>query len=145
MNHSADKAVVVPDDKVNPDLGDQMLRDAAAADAAEHKMTIKDGWRTHRKAIMWSMLLSAALIMEGYDVVVIGSFYGHPAFLRRFGVAAPGANEVGYIIPAEWQSALSNGSSAGGIIGLMVGLKGECGADPRLTAGPPTATVPRLS
>ncbi|TXT04231.1 hypothetical protein VHUM_04229 [Vanrija humicola] len=83
-------------------------------------MTIKDGWRTHRKAIMWSMLLSGALIMEGYDVVVIGSFYGHPAFLRRFGVPAPGANEVGYIIPAEWQSALSNGSSAGGIIGLMI-------------------------
>lgn len=26
----------------------------------------------------------------------------------------------GYVIPAEWQSALSNGSSAGGIIGLLV-------------------------
>jgi SP family general alpha glucoside:H+ symporter-like MFS transporter len=26
----------------------------------------------------------------------------------------------GYIIPAEWQSALSNGSSAGGIIGLLI-------------------------
>jgi len=117
-----EKDVVVADDKVNADLGTQLVHDAAAADAAEHKMTIKDGWRTHKKAILWSMALSAALIMEGYDVVVIGSFYGHPAFLRRFGVEAPGANEVGYIIPAEWQSALSNGSSAGGIIGLLVSI-----------------------
>jgi SP family general alpha glucoside:H+ symporter-like MFS transporter len=57
--------------------------------------------------------------MEGYDVVVIGSFYGHPAFLKRFGV--PDASSTnGYVIPAEWQSALSNGSSAGGILGLLL-------------------------
>lgn len=40
------------------------------------------------------------------------------AFLRRFGVPTT-ASENGYVIPAEWQSALSNGSSAGGIIGLL--------------------------
>jgi SP family general alpha glucoside:H+ symporter-like MFS transporter len=115
-----EKDVVVADDGVNERMDQEILREAATADAAEHKMTVADGWRTHKKAIMWSMLLSGALIMEGYDVVVIGSFYGHPAFLKRFGVYSPGSNEVGYIIPAEWQSALSNGSSAGGIIGLLV-------------------------
>jgi SP family general alpha glucoside:H+ symporter-like MFS transporter len=40
------------------------------------------------------------------------------AFLKRFGV--PANTENGYVIPAQWQSALSNGSSAGGIIGLLV-------------------------
>jgi MFS family permease len=41
------------------------------------------------------------------------------AFLKRFGV--PDAKSTnGYVIPAEWQSALSNGSSAGGIIGLLL-------------------------
>lgn len=40
-------------------------------------------------------------------------------FLRRFGVPTT-ATEVGYAIPPDWQSALSNGSSAGGIIGLLV-------------------------
>ncbi len=54
--------------------------------------------------------------MEGYDVVVIGSFYGQPNFLARFGTLYEGK----YIIPAEWQSALGNGSSAGGIIGLLL-------------------------
>jgi SP family general alpha glucoside:H+ symporter-like MFS transporter len=49
------------------------LQKAAAAEAAEHSMTLASGWRTHRRAIFWSMALSFALIMEGYDVVVIGA------------------------------------------------------------------------
>ena len=42
-------------------------------------------------------------------------------FLKRFGVATD-TTEIGYAIPPEWQSALSNGSSAGGIIGLLVSI-----------------------
>ncbi|KZT59946.1 sugar transporter [Calocera cornea HHB12733] len=97
----------------------QVIHDGAMADEAEHKTTLLQAFKTHKKAIFWSMALSAALIMEGYDVVVIGSFYGQPNFLRRFGVLAPGT-ENGYVIPAAWQSGLSNGSSAGGILGLFV-------------------------
>ena len=113
------------------------VKDAAHADEIEHKQTLSEAFAIHKKAIFWSMALSAALIMEGYDVVVIGSFYGHrqfptrcmptssssASFLRRFGVEAPGTTN-GYVIPAQWQSALSNGSSAGGIIGLLVGEVG---------------------
>jgi SP family general alpha glucoside:H+ symporter-like MFS transporter len=53
------------------------VKDAAQADEIEHKQTLAEAFAIHRKAIFWSMALSAALIMEGYDVVVIGSFYGH--------------------------------------------------------------------
>ncbi|KAJ7091711.1 maltose permease [Mycena crocata] len=95
-----------------------VVKDAAQADAAEHNMSIREAFGIHKKAIFWSMMLSAALIMEGYDVVVIASFYGQPAFLKRFGVENPatGLN----VIPAPWQSGLGNGSSAGGIIGLII-------------------------
>ena len=41
------------------------------------------------------------------------------AFLKRFGVPTTG-NAIGYAIPAPWQSGLSNGASAGGIIGLLI-------------------------
>lgn len=62
-------------------VGDKLdhttILDAAQADQVEHKQTIKEAFAVHKKAIFWSMALSAALIMEGYDVVVIGSFYGH--------------------------------------------------------------------
>lgn len=53
------------------------IKGAAYADANEHSETLGQAYRVHKKAIFWSMALSAALIMEGYDVVVIGSFYQH--------------------------------------------------------------------
>lgn len=39
-------------------------------------------------------------------------------FTKRFGI--PADTSTGYTITAPWQSGLSNGSSAGGIIGLLV-------------------------
>ncbi|KAJ7046038.1 maltose permease [Mycena alexandri] len=97
---------------------DEVTHDAAKADEAEHNMSIREALRIHKKAVFWSVVLSAALIMEGYDVVVIGSFYEQPAFLKRFGVVNPATGQK--LIPAPWQSGLGNGSSAGGIIGLMI-------------------------
>ncbi|KAF8160277.1 hypothetical protein K438DRAFT_1909944 [Mycena galopus ATCC 62051] len=96
----------------------EVTHDAAQADRVEHTMSIRDAFRTHRKAVFWSMVLSAALIMEGYDVVVIAAFYEQPAFLRRFGVVNPASGEL--VISAPRQSGLGNGSSAGGIIGLLI-------------------------
>ncbi|GHJ90283.1 hypothetical protein NliqN6_6685 [Naganishia liquefaciens] len=94
-----------------------LIKDAADADQIEHEMGVRQALRIHKKAVLWSMALSAALIMEGYDVVLIASFYGHPAFLKKYGVPGP---EGKNIIPAAWQSGLGNGSSAGGIIGLLI-------------------------
>lgn len=39
--------------------------DAAKADDAEHKISVKDAFIQHRKAVLWSMALSVALVMEG--------------------------------------------------------------------------------
>lgn len=116
---SEDGVANVHTDDLAHALDAQVIHDAAKADATEHKMTLLQAFKSHRRAIFWSMALSAALIMEGYDVVVIASFYGHPAFLKRFGVLVPGTTDQ-FVIPAEWQSALSNGSAAGGIIGLFI-------------------------
>ncbi|KAI0699131.1 maltose permease [Cytidiella melzeri] len=110
--------IAAPDGELSQKFDPKALQGAAKADAAEHQASVWEAFRIHKKAIFWSMALSGALIMEGYDVVVIGSFYGQPNFLKRFGVPAPGSTN-GYVIPAQWQSALSNGSSAGGIIGLL--------------------------
>ncbi|GFZ47109.1 hypothetical protein JCM24511_04851 [Saitozyma sp. JCM 24511] len=115
--HEAPPNTVVAD---NDDLARRLdlhtIKDAAKADEAEHTATLWDAFRVHKKAIFWSMALSGALIMEGYDVVVIGSFYEQPSFLKRFGQQT----DKGLVIPAEWQSGLGNGSSAGGILGLLL-------------------------
>lgn len=63
----------------------QLLASAEEADRIDHELTIRQALRKYKVAIFWAMLLSCALIMEGYDVVVIGSFYGQPQFIKRFG------------------------------------------------------------
>ncbi|KAJ6503790.1 maltose permease [Mycena sanguinolenta] len=95
-----------------------VIKDAAQNDEVEHRQTVRQAWAIHKKAVFWSVVLSAALVMEGYDVVVIASFYEQPAFLKRFGSVNPATG--GLVIPAPWQSGLGNGSSVGGIIGLMI-------------------------
>lgn len=52
-------------------------------------------------------------VMEGYDLTLIGSFFGYPAFARHFGIAYDG----GYQVPANWQVALTTGSTVGAIVG----------------------------
>ncbi|KAF5388947.1 hypothetical protein D9757_005152 [Collybiopsis confluens] len=118
INNVPTDVLVADNDEILRNLNANTISDAAKADELEHKMTVREAFRSHKKAIFWSMALSGALIMEGYDVVVIGSFYGQPNFTKRFGVPAPGT-ATGYSITAPWQSGLSNGSSAGGIIGLL--------------------------
>lgn len=51
--------------------------DASAATAREHELTFRDALRLYPKAIGFSLLFSTAIIMEGYDLALIGSFYGY--------------------------------------------------------------------
>lgn len=53
--------------------------------------------------------------MDGYDVVVINSFFGQSQFSQRFGDVGEGADKK---ISAKWQSGLSNSSVVGQILGL---------------------------
>lgn len=46
----------------------QLLASASLADAAEHELTFKQAFHKHYRAALWSMFLSTALIMEGYDM-----------------------------------------------------------------------------
>lgn len=66
MTHGQyEEKVIVDDTKTNERMDAEVLRDAAKAEAVEQNMTLSQGWRTHKKAIFWSMALSFALIMEG--------------------------------------------------------------------------------
>lgn len=65
VSYDKEKDVIVDDTGVNDRMDNVIIAEAAAADAKEHSMTIAEGWRSHKKAILWSMALSAALIMEG--------------------------------------------------------------------------------
>ncbi len=65
---------------------DDVVANAKAAAEHEHRdLGVVAAFRAHWKAALWSIGLSTALVMEGYDVVVINCFYGSNAFIDRFG------------------------------------------------------------
>ncbi|KAF2876272.1 general substrate transporter [Massariosphaeria phaeospora] len=100
----------------NPDLA-YLTEDASKATKAEQTMTLMEGLRLYPKAVGWSVLLSAAIIMEGFDIVLIANLMTVPAFKRRFGVQLPDGS---YDLTAAWQSGLMNGAFVGEILGLML-------------------------
>ncbi|KZT59957.1 raffinose family of oligosaccharides transporter [Calocera cornea HHB12733] len=94
-----------------------IVNDAAAATAAEHQMTFAQAVRLYPKAIGWSILLSTAVVMEGYDTNLLGSFYGYPQFQMKYGQPI---GDGTYQVTAAWQSGLSNGAQVGEILGLFI-------------------------
>ena len=56
--------------------------------------------------------------MEGYDLVIINSFFGQTAFKEKFGDTDPVSGEK--FITSAWQTGLSNSALAGEIIGLAI-------------------------
>ncbi|KAI1912067.1 hypothetical protein LOZ39_004439 [Ophidiomyces ophidiicola] len=94
------------------------LRAAArAATDKEHAMTLLQGIRLYPKAVAWSVLISTCIVMEGYDISLVGNFYAFPQFNRKYGVRQPDGS---YQVPASWQAGLSNGAAVGEIIGLFI-------------------------
>lgn len=76
-----------------------MSNEAKENDQKEKTMPLKEGLRTFPKAIMWSLILSTALIMEGYDLTLLNSMYGFDAFNRKFGDYFPSIGK--YQVPAK--------------------------------------------
>ncbi|KAK4139894.1 general substrate transporter [Dichotomopilus funicola] len=83
----------------------------------EHEMSLLKAIRLYPKAIGWSVLVSSTIIMEGYDLALLGNLYASPAFNKKFGEYDEAAGK--YAVSAAWQSGLSNGARAGEIFGLM--------------------------
>jgi MFS transporter, SP family, general alpha glucoside:H+ symporter len=100
-----------------PDIAG-ITHEAGIATRAEHEMTLWQGLKLYPKAVGWSILLSTAIVMEGYDVVLLGSFYAFPEFQKKYGILQPDGKS--YQLTAAWQSGLSNGAQVGEILGLFI-------------------------
>lgn len=48
-----------------------LVQEANEANEVERSMSVKTALRTYPKAIGWSVILSASIIMEGYDTSVM--------------------------------------------------------------------------
>lgn len=97
----------------------QLLDEAKDATHAEKNMIIWQAFRTYPKAVVFSMILSTAIVMEGYDIVLLANFYAFPSFNTRYG-SPTGDPKNPYEIPAAWQAGPSNGAGVGEILGLFI-------------------------
>ncbi|KAH0600391.1 hypothetical protein MHUMG1_01387 [Metarhizium humberi] len=95
-----------------------LIAEAKSGAIAEQSMSLGTALRLYPKAILWSVLLSSTLIMEGYDLALLGNLYASQPFNRKYGTYNPSTKK--YTVSAAWQSGLSNGARAGEIIGLIL-------------------------
>ncbi|KAL2195314.1 general substrate transporter [Corynascus similis CBS 632.67] len=120
------KESAIPNDSPLPDKeagapvprdGGVVVVEAKQASDKEHEMSLLKALKLYPKAIGWSVLVSSTIIMEGYDLALLGNLYASPAFNKKFGQYDESAGK--YVVSAAWQSGLSNGARAGEILGLI--------------------------
>ena len=99
----------------SPDLPRDRVSDAEQANTKDRNLTILQAFKLYPKAVAWSAVLSAACIMDGYDLKLMGLLFAQPAFNEAYGKLLPNGK---YQISAAWQQGLNNGSNIGQMIGL---------------------------
>lgn len=97
--------------------------DAKQSESADKQMGLLEGIRTYKSAAFWSIILSTALVMEGYDTNLLGSMYAMPAFQKRYGhlvSGTAGQPDAQYQVAHKFQTSLSMSTNVGEIIGLAI-------------------------
>ncbi|ODN86069.1 MFS transporter, SP family, general alpha glucoside:H+ symporter [Cryptococcus wingfieldii CBS 7118] len=90
---------------------------AMEAENAEHAMTVLEAVRAYPMACFWAFIMSFCIVMEAYDVFLIGNFIAMSEFKTRYGIMdSTGA----YVIATKWQSALQMSGQLGALIGVFL-------------------------
>ncbi|KAH8670156.1 general substrate transporter [Tricladium varicosporioides] len=92
--------------------------DAVEAENAEHKMGVLEAVREYPMASFWAFVMSFTIVMESYDVFLIGNFVALPAFREKYGIFDTVTNS--YVIETKWQSALQVSGQLGALIGVFL-------------------------
>ncbi|GAB7349225.1 hypothetical protein MBLNU459_g8389t1 [Dothideomycetes sp. NU459] len=118
-------AITAPDESVKHGaqqveevMGAHAIVEAKHASDAEHSETVRDAFRKHWKAVLWSMVLSMSIVMEGYDTILMSSFFAYPSFAHKYGEYT--GPEHGWQLTGPWQTALNNASNVGIVPGIFI-------------------------
>ncbi|ERF71410.1 hypothetical protein EPUS_07438 [Endocarpon pusillum Z07020] len=102
----------------NPDIRN-INQEARNATENEQNMTPRQDLKLYPKAVLFSIIFSTAVVMEGYDLSVMNSFYAFTPFKNFYG-DQPDPEEGGMLVSAKWQTGISNGVQVGSIFGLYL-------------------------
>ncbi|KAJ9666737.1 hypothetical protein H2201_003141 [Coniosporium apollinis] len=74
------------------------------------------------RAILWSLVFSTCVIMEGYDTNLLGNFYAYPSFQIKYGrfVGVTKHTPSGYQLTAAWQAGIGNAAGIGSFFGTLL-------------------------
>ncbi|KAG0647435.1 Maltose transport MAL61 [Hyphodiscus hymeniophilus] len=92
--------------------------DAIEAENTEHNMGVLEAVRAYPMASFWAFVMSFTIIMESYDVFLIGNFVALPAFANKWGVWDEALQKN--VIATKWQSALQVSGQLGALIGVFI-------------------------
>ncbi|RMJ04973.1 hypothetical protein CDV36_014352 [Fusarium kuroshium] len=82
-----------------------LIEAAAEATDRQKAMSFRQAVREYPKAIMFSALLSTSIVMEGFDLGLIGSFFAFPQFTNKFGEQQPdGSYQILGLMFAGWMT-----------------------------------------
>lgn len=103
----------------NPNIA-AINQEAKQATDREHNMTYKEAFNLYPKAVLFSIAFSTAIVMEGYDLSLMGSFMGFPSFKAKYGTEPDPENPGLKLVGAAWQTGILNAVQVGSIIGLYL-------------------------
>ncbi|KAI8311075.1 Maltose permease MAL31 [Colletotrichum sp. SAR11_59] len=115
---SQDKAIGADAVPAASHHNDHNQGEAITAMQIERGMSVRDSLRFWPKAVMFSFIISLAIIMEGYDTNLMSNFYVFPAFANRYGDEINSEGEM--IVSSRWQTIINNGVQVGSILGLIL-------------------------
>lgn len=103
-SHTADESLKHGAQQVEEVLGTHAINDAKIASDIEHNAPLSQVIKNNWKAIGWSMVMSMTVVMEGYDTILMSSFFAYPSFAMKFGTFNASTND--YQLSGPWQTAL---------------------------------------
>jgi SP family general alpha glucoside:H+ symporter-like MFS transporter len=109
MSHMDDKTTGYAAEKVESHT---MGQDSATNNAInnEQKMSVRQSLRFWWKAVVFSFVISLAVVMEGYDTSLMNKFFAFEPFRNRFGDQVN--PDGGMLVSARWQTIILNGTQA---------------------------------
>ena len=105
-------------------------------DGEEEELPFLQAVRRYPKIAAYCLALTTSILLWGYDLVVVSSVTGVPAFQRDFGEPFDG-NEAKYIFPSNWLSLWLAFGPLGSAVGSLAGgwLQDRAGRKRCLLAG----------
>ncbi len=58
-----------------------LVEKAKAGNDADHQLTVMEAVKKYKTATFWAMILSTALIMEGFDLTIVRCFFLYAQYM----------------------------------------------------------------